>query len=114
MKKRFKYFTLTYNLTRLSLSIESALKNVKTTKNIFSLGDEGLTVHFNIHIDPSKGETSSVDLVDVLTTEISADNSTETETASNPILGDLVIDVQSINIQGTSYTINLYYLLSIS
>ena len=68
----------------------------------FSLGDEGLTVHFNLHMDPSKGDISSNQLVDVLSTEMTSPNSTEeAETETTSILGDLSIDVQSIKIQGT-------------
>ncbi len=69
---------------------------------IFSLGDEGLTVHFNIHMDPAKGEATSNELIDVLTTEVTSSNgnATETDSPTTSVLGDLVIDVQSINIQG--------------
>jgi hypothetical protein len=76
---------------------------IETGVLIFSLGDDGLTVHFNIHMDLAKGETTSNELIDVLTTEVTSSNgnATETETpTTTSVLGDLVIDVQSINIQG--------------
>ena len=67
----------------------------------FRLGDEGLTVHFNLHMDPSKGDISSNELVELLSAEMTSPNSTEgAETETTSILGDLSIDLQSINIQG--------------
>jgi hypothetical protein len=64
------------------------------------LGDGGLTVHFNIHMDPSKFEATPADVADVLTAEVAAGNATDAASASNSILGDIVIDTQSIDIQG--------------
>ena len=61
-----------------------------------------MTVHFNVRMAPSKGDASTNDVADILTTEVlSTTNSTSDEpTDTNSILGDIVIDVQSINIQG--------------
>ncbi|TRY68657.1 hypothetical protein TCAL_02473 [Tigriopus californicus] len=58
------------------------------------LGEDGLTVHFNVHMDPSKGEPKSEELLTVIKHEIQvATNSTES------ILGELVIDDESLEIQ---------------
>ena len=52
-------------------------------------------------MDPSKGDISSNELVDLLSAEMTSPNSTEgAETETTSILGDLSIDLQSINIQG--------------
>lgn len=61
----------------------------------FRLGEDGLTVHFNVHMDPSKGEPKSDELLTVIKHEIQmAANSTQS------ILGELVIDDESLEIQG--------------
>ena len=79
-----------------------------------------MTVHFNVHMDPSKGDASTNDVADILTTEVlSTTNSTSDEpTDTNSILGDIVIDVQSINIQGeqkfSSLSIILYDIVIIN
>ena len=57
-------------------------------------------------MDPSKGDISSDEVVQVLSKEVTSSNSTEgpeTET----VLGDLSIDIQSINIQG-NFTLILH------
>lgn len=60
-----------------------------------SHGAHGLTIHFNVHMDPAKGETEADELLGVIKHEIDvAANTTES------ILGDLVIDRDSLEIQG--------------
>jgi hypothetical protein len=67
----------------------------ESSTNGYRHGDEGVTVHFNIHMDPSKGPAQSEDLVGVIRSEIqSAQNATES------VLGGLVIDEESVEIQG--------------
>ncbi len=52
-------------------------------------------MHFNVHVDPEKGETPAEELRQVISEQIvSAANSTEA------ILGDLVIDANSLEVQG--------------
>jgi len=48
-------------------------------------------------MDPAKGDSNSNDLVEVISNESNFYNSTD---SLSPILGDLVIDSSSINIQG--------------
>ncbi len=64
----------------------------------FSSGNASLKVHFNIHVDPAKGDSNSNDIVEVITNEINATNTTEDDHKS--ILENLIVDVDSINIQG--------------
>ena len=90
----------------ISWSVASPVLTIKTLIYTFNTlnfrhDKEGVTVHFNLHMDPSKGDATANDVTDVLTTEILTSNSTETESTSS-ILGDIVIDVQSVNIQGNS------------
>ena len=60
-----------------------------------SHGAHGLTIHFNVHMDPARGETEADELLGVIRHEIDvAANTTES------ILGDLVIDGDSLEIQG--------------
>ena len=66
--------------------------------------EPGLTVHFNVHMDPSvrtfegsPGVTSQA-ITDVLTREIAA-ASNET-TSGNSVLGDLIIDLDSLEVHG--------------
>ena len=54
-----------------------------------------MTVHFNVHMDPAKGETVPDDLADVILGEILyAQNNTDA------VLSDVVIDEESLDIQG--------------
>ena len=54
-----------------------------------------MTVHFNVHMDPAKGETVPEDLSDVILGEILyAQNNTDA------VLSDVVIDEDSLDIQG--------------
>ena len=58
-------------------------------------GEAGMTVHFNVHMDPAKGETMPEDLADVILGEILyAQNNTDA------VLSDVVIDEESLDIQG--------------
>ena len=58
-------------------------------------GEDGMTVHFNVHMDPAKGETMPEELTDVILGEILyAQNNTDA------VLSDVVIDEESIDIQG--------------
>ena len=63
--------------------------------------ETGLTVHFNLHMDPSKGDISESNIIDVLTEEILSSNVT------GSVLGDLVIDLDSLDIQERSQTSSL-------
>ena len=52
-------------------------------------------MHFNVHMDPAKGETVPEDLSDVILGEILyAQNNTDA------VLSDVVIDEDSLDIQG--------------
>ena len=54
-----------------------------------------MTVHFNVHMDPAKGETMPEELTDVILGEILyAQNNTDA------VLSDVVIDEESLDIQG--------------
>ena len=54
-----------------------------------------MTVHFNVHMDPAKGETVPDELADVILGEIIyAQNNTDA------VLSDVVIDEESLDIQG--------------
>ena len=54
-----------------------------------------MTVHFNVHLDPAKGETVPGELADVILGEILyAQNNTDA------VLSDIVIDEDSLDIQG--------------
>ena len=54
-----------------------------------------MTVHFNVHMDPTKGETMPDDLADVILGEILyAQNNTDA------VLSEVVIDEESLDIQG--------------
>ena len=58
-------------------------------------GEDGMTVHFNVHMDPAKGETMPEELTDVILGEILyAQNNTDA------VLSDVVIDEESLDIQG--------------
>ena len=57
--------------------------------------EPGLTVHFNVHMDPSKFDVQPEDIIDVLSQEI-LNNTTES------VLGDLVVDLDSLDIQGST------------
>ncbi len=76
----------------------------------FSHGDEGLTVHFNLHLDPAKGATSSEEVTDMIRDEIgAAANATETDS----ILGDIVIDADTLQVHGeTEYQVDISNLFS--
>ena len=55
-----------------------------------------MTVHFNVHMDPSKEKTEAEELSEVIKREIAtASNDTD-----NSVLGELVIDAESLEIQG--------------
>lgn len=57
-----------------------------------------MTIHFNVHMDPSKGPIRSEDIKAILRQEIvTASNST---TAQDSVLGDLAIDEESLEVQG--------------
>ena len=54
-----------------------------------------MTVHFNVHMDPAKGGTMPEELTDVILGEILyAQNNTDA------VLSDVVIDEESLDIQG--------------
>ena len=54
-----------------------------------------MTIHFNVHMDPTKGTITSADLREVIGQEIQlAANSTDS------VLGELGIDAESLDIQG--------------
>jgi hypothetical protein len=61
-------------------------------------------VHFNVHMDPSKGETLPEQIEDVLMMEIGKND-------TNSVLGELVIDGESLDIQGEHETINCFKVL---
>ena len=69
------------------------------------LSDEpGLTVHFNVHMDPTVRSFEGASTVtpqaiaDVLSREIAA--AANETTAGDSVLGDLIIDIDSLEVQG--------------
>ena len=76
-------------------------------RNVCSHGEAGVTVHFNVHMDPAKGKTKPEEIYEVILSEIllAADNSTDSAAANNlvdksTVLSDIVIDEQSLEVEG--------------
>ncbi len=106
----------------------------------FSHGEDGLTVHFNVHLDPSKGLVTPEDLINVISGQIHAANKANSDKIGDDnngnnyydadapqdltkgnivekaddegsnqnniqsVLGDLIIDEESLDIQGNIET----------
>ena len=60
-----------------------------------------MIVHFNIHMDPTKGKVDQTEILDIIQNEINIKDlpSYEGEETSS-IFGDIVIDDNSIQVQG--------------
>lgn len=84
-------------IERFEFPIFSKLFKTNNFSYIFSEGNSSLKVHFNIHVDPAKGDSNSNDIVEVITNEINASNTTEDHKS---ILENLIVDIDSINIHG--------------
>ncbi len=72
--------------------------NLKRFLFIFRLQDEGVKVHFNVHFDPAQGRVASSDIFSIIQQENQL--AANTTYGGSPILGDLVINSDSIDIQG--------------
>lgn len=60
------------------------------------LKSEDVKVHFNVHFDPAKGDVTSIDIGEAINKEIEAAINT-----TGSVLDSIVIDKESIQIQGT-------------
>ncbi len=69
-----------------------------TTTCCFRLEDENVKVHFNVHFDPAQGRVATRDIAEIIGEEITL--AANTTIGGSPILGDLVINADSIEIQG--------------